>query len=134
MNGTARAHSFSTLQLDNPSPFNVALGTAVFDLTYQGVALGRGTSINTQLVPGKNNITLEGRLVPHSNPNELVVLGDLFTKYLNGDVALVKAQGVSTLQSDGTAISWLSQGLQALKIDVPFRAPVAVTPIRVCID
>lgn len=57
----------ATTELNNPSPFDVALGalncmvtdgdgshpisgTALFDLTYKGVALGTGTSHNTQLV------------------------------------------------------------------------------------
>ena len=74
------------VQLNNTSPFQVDLGTVVFNLTYENVFLGQGTSTNTQLVPGLNNITLNGRLVPHTDSNELTVMGDLFTKYLNGEV------------------------------------------------
>ncbi|KAH7108191.1 hypothetical protein BKA62DRAFT_764259 [Auriculariales sp. MPI-PUGE-AT-0066] len=120
----------ATTEMNNSSPFDVALGTTIFDLTYQGMALGRGTSTNTQLVPGLNNITLEGRLIPHTDENELVLTGDLFTKYLNGEAAPVQAKGVSTKQADGTDISWLSKGIQALTLNVPFQAPNAINPIR----
>lgn len=120
----------ATTEMNNPSPFDVALGTAIFDLTYKGVALGRGTSTDTQLVPGPNNITLQGRLVPHTDAEELKQMGELFTTYLNGEAAPVVAKGVSTKQADGTDITWLSQGLQSLVIDVPFKAPEAVDPIR----
>ncbi|KAF8524806.1 hypothetical protein BU17DRAFT_84312 [Hysterangium stoloniferum] len=115
--------------LNNSSPFLVDLGTTVFNLTYQGVFLGQGTGTKTIVAPGENNITLNGRLVPHNgSESELAVLGQLFSKYLNSDPATtVMARGVSTLQSDGIAISWLSKGLSSLALNVPF---VPATPIN----
>ena len=37
---------------------------------------------------------------------------------------------MSTLQDDGSSVSWLSQGLQQLQLSVPFKAPSAINPIR----
>jgi hypothetical protein len=100
----------------------------------EGVELGQGKGENVMLVPGENSVILNGVLTSHKdNPHDLTVLGDLFTKYLNGEAALVIAKGISTRQEDGTVISWLSQGLQALSLSVPFQAPVAIDPIKAII-
>jgi len=40
------------------------------------------------------------------------------------------ATGQSTLQSDNTTVSWLSQGLQSLILTVPFKAFTPIDPIR----
>jgi len=57
-------------------------------------------------------------------------VGKLFTQYLNGELSPVIAQGVSTLQADGSQISWLSAGLTQLKLNVPFQAPEPVNAIQ----
>ncbi|KAJ7928639.1 hypothetical protein B0H13DRAFT_1968281 [Mycena leptocephala] len=117
-------------QLTNPSPFSLNLGTVVFSLSYQNVDLGLGTSTDTIISPGLNNITLKGVLHSHSDPAELVQVSQLFTNYLNGVVSPVIATGVSTLQNDGSTVSWLSSGLQALKLSVPLVSPTPIDPIR----
>jgi hypothetical protein len=57
-------------------------------------------------------------------------MSELFTNYLNGDTSPVLATGLSTLQDDGTEISWLSQGLQSLKLNVPFKSFIPINPIK----
>ncbi|KAI0660249.1 hypothetical protein C8Q70DRAFT_914138 [Cubamyces menziesii] len=116
--------------LDNPSPFDVNLGTVVFDLLYQGINLGAGSSPNTTIAPGPNNITLSGRLVPQTEPSALASVSQLFTQYLNGENSDVVARGVSSTQNDGSAVAWLSAGLDALQLHVPFKAPSAISPIK----
>lgn len=117
-------------QLSNPSPFALNLGTVRFSLTYQGAYLGIGTGINTQIVPGNNNITLKGVLIPQTDPSSLAAVSQLFTNYINFESSPVIAAGQSTLQSDGTTISWLSQGLQALQLTVPFKSTSPINPIQ----
>ncbi|PPQ99716.1 hypothetical protein CVT24_009699 [Panaeolus cyanescens] len=119
-------------ELNNPSPFSLDLGTVVFELSYKNVPLGIGTGTNTIIAskPGTNDITLSGTLQPHTDPSELAIVSELFTNYLNGEASPVIAKGVSTLQPDGTAISWLSQGLQDLSLNVPFQAPGSIAPIK----
>lgn len=74
--------------------------------------------------PGAVNITLQGTLVPQSGATNLTVLSHLFTSYLNGQTSPVLALGRSALQpSTGLPISWLTQGLQSLRLFVPFRFP-----------
>ncbi|EIW52711.1 uncharacterized protein TRAVEDRAFT_134842 [Trametes versicolor FP-101664 SS1] len=116
--------------LNNPSPFDVNLGTVVFDLLYQGVNLGSGSSANTTIAPGPNNITLSGRLVPQTDPSALTSISQLFTQYLNGEQSDVIARGQSSIQNDGSAVSWLSVGLTALDLHVPFKAAQAINPIK----
>ncbi|KAF9245017.1 hypothetical protein BU15DRAFT_85819 [Melanogaster broomeanus] len=117
-------------QLTNPSPFALGLGTVVFDLSYQGVYLGTGTGTNTNLTPGNNSISLVGVLVPQTTPSNLAVISQLFTNYINSESSPVIAAGKSTLQTDGTSISWLSQGLQSLELTVPFQSLTPINPIR----
>jgi len=120
----------------------------VFDLLYDNVYLGQGTGTNTTIVsssdlilsakrahvtqvPGPNDIALSGRLIPHNgSESELAVVGQLFTQYINSDTSPVVAQGVSTLQNDNTSISWLSEGLQVLRLNVPFKSPTPINPIQ----
>ncbi|KAJ6593726.1 hypothetical protein B0H19DRAFT_32612 [Mycena capillaripes] len=116
--------------LTNPSPFALTLGTVVFSLSYNNVDLGLGTSTDTVITPGSNKITLMGYLHSHTDPSELAVVSTLFTNYLNGKVSPVIATGVSTLQNDNSSISWLSSGLQALKLNVPLVSPTPIDPIR----
>ncbi|KIK68835.1 hypothetical protein GYMLUDRAFT_34828 [Collybiopsis luxurians FD-317 M1] len=119
-------------ELTNPSPFTLDLGTVVFDLSYKGVFLGSGSGSNT-IINGatKSDITLSGVLVPQSGESNLTAVSELFTNYLNGDNSTVVATGRSTLQTDGTEISWLSQGLQALQLNVPFVLQSgAISPIK----
>lgn len=118
-------------QLSNQSPFQVDLGTTVFNLSYNGLFLGQGTSPATSLIPGDNNITLSGRLIPHNDSDsDLVSLGTLFTNYINSDMSIVTATGVSSTQSNGEEISWLSAGLQALSLPVPFVPATPINPIQ----
>ncbi|KAK7690332.1 hypothetical protein QCA50_006989 [Cerrena zonata] len=118
-------------QLTNPSPFTLDLGTVVFDLSYRNVRLGSGSSPNTKIATGNNTITLAGALEPHNSSSELSVVSELFTNYLNGVPSDVIATGKSTLQSDGTEIAWLSTGLSALSLHVPFASlDGALNPIQ----
>ncbi|CAK5281435.1 unnamed protein product, partial [Mycena citricolor] len=114
----------------NQSPFSLDLGTTVFELSYQNVPLGVGTSANTVIKPGSNTITLLGALQSHTNADDLSVVSGLFTRYLNNEISNVTATGVSTLQSDNSTISWLSVGLQALKLTVPLVSPTPIVPIN----
>ncbi|KAG2131418.1 uncharacterized protein EDB93DRAFT_1255529 [Suillus bovinus] len=117
-------------QLNNTSPFTLGLGTVVFDLVYQNVYLGTGTGFNTNIVPGPNNITLSGILVPQTTPANLAAVSQLFTNYINFESSPVIAMGKSTLQLDGSQISWLSQGLESLQLTVPFKSTTPINPIR----
>ncbi|KAH8979124.1 hypothetical protein EDB92DRAFT_1821158 [Lactarius akahatsu] len=121
----------AALKLKACSPFQLNLGTVVFNLFYNKVYLGQGVGTNTTIAPGPNDITLRGRLVPHNGSDtELAAIGQLFSRYINGDTSPVIAQGVSTLQNDNTSIFWLSEGLQALRLNVPFKSPTPINPLQ----
>ncbi|KAL1743139.1 hypothetical protein HDZ31DRAFT_83635 [Schizophyllum fasciatum] len=121
----------ATTQLNNPSPFHLNLGTVEFSLSYDGLDLGTGSQDNTVIVPGEDNqVALKGYLKRQEGDENLATLGRLFTNYINADMSYLKATGLSTRQSDGTEISWLSKGLQALTLTVPFVPKEAINPIK----
>ena len=68
--------------------------------------------------------------MPQTSPSGLAGVSQLFTNYLNAVNSPVIATGMSTLQADGTAISWLSAGIQALVLTVPFRPVAPINPIH----
>jgi len=78
---------------------------------------------------GLNNITLKGILVPARDSADLAKVSTLFTNYINGDVSTVIATGQSTLQNDGSVIQWLSDGLQVLRLQAPFKSFIPINPI-----
>ena len=45
-------------------------------------------------------------------------------------MSAVVAQGVSTVQNDNTDILWLSEGVQALRLNVPFKSLSPINPIQ----
>jgi len=120
----------TTTTLTNASPFTIDLGTVSFALSYQGVNLGTGSSTGVVISPGDNNVTLSGVMIHHTDSSELSEIGQLFTAYLNGDTAPVTAKGLSTMQDDGSRISWLSDGITALNLEVPLKAPNAINAIQ----
>lgn len=77
-----------------------------------------------------NHISLSGVLEPHNNSADLAIVSQLFTNYINDVNSEVVATGVSTLQSDGSTISWLSTALQNLNLDVPFKPLAPINPIQ----
>ncbi|EST10168.1 Protein of unknown function DUF3712 [Kalmanozyma brasiliensis GHG001] len=120
-----------TTSLVNPSPFGVQLGTLNLGLYYQGMFLGPATTSNLNVSAGRNVITLNGRLVPHTdNATELELLGQLFTGYINGETLPTQARGVSVQQANGDNVGWLSQGITALELQVPLKAPAPINPIK----
>jgi hypothetical protein len=113
------------------SPFQLALGTIVFDMFYQDMYLGTGSAPGVQLTTSTNDITLKGVLIKQYGSQNLTLLSQLFTNYLNHDLSPVKAIGRSAiLASDGSTISWLSDGLKSLTMNIPFRSPEPINPIR----
>jgi hypothetical protein len=117
-------------------------------LSYNDTFLGSGTGPNSKIVglthkstiikltvdckaPGPVNITLEGVLVPHNDSmDELASLSKLFTAYLNGDSSPVIASGRSVLlPPDNRSISWLSEGVTSLALNVPFKNPSIDGPL-----
>ncbi|KZT27986.1 hypothetical protein NEOLEDRAFT_1129882 [Neolentinus lepideus HHB14362 ss-1] len=118
-------------ELSNPSPFELSLGTIVFDLYYKSVFLGTGSGYNVEITPGPNDISLSGTLIPHNDTTELQIVSELFTNYLNGIASPVIAVGYATVEADGTPVSWLTAGLQDLQLTVPFkRLAGAISPIK----
>ena len=117
--------------VENPSAFRVDLGTVAFDLSYKGLYLGTGVGPGTVVQPGSNDVTLQGTLVRQEGADALATTSELFTKYLNGESADVVASGRSAVQADGSTVSWLSAGLEALALHVPFVHPGgAIAPIK----
>ncbi|KAJ8482152.1 hypothetical protein ONZ45_g15054 [Pleurotus djamor] len=85
---------------------------------------------STELTPGPVDVTLKGTLVPQTAASDLTVVSELFTRYLNSESSPVIATGRSTLQGDNSSISWLTDGLKSLKLEVPFKSSIPIDPIK----
>lgn len=118
-------------QLRNPSPFGIQLGTLNLGLYYKNMFLGDVQANNVNITQGLNSILIAGRLVPHTdNSTELDLLGELFTGYINGEAVPVEARGVSTALANGQTVTWLSEGIKALVVQVPLQSPIPIDPIK----
>ncbi|CAM0140292.1 hypothetical protein VKS41_005895 [Umbelopsis sp. WA50703] len=104
--------------LVNPSPIGVQLGTIQMNVGYQGVHLGLVEATNVNLVKGPNTLNLVGRMVPLTNPNDLNLAGQLFSNYLAGIPSNTTASGVSAAPDGVHPITWLSEGLESVQLDV----------------
>ncbi|KAG2175944.1 hypothetical protein INT44_000422 [Umbelopsis vinacea] len=108
--------------LTNPSSIGVYLGTIQLAIGYQGVYLGPVQASNVNLTSGDNNITLNGRLVPQTDPNNLNVVSDLFTRYIAGEISNTTATGVAAMPDGVNSISWLSEGFKTVQLNVGLAA------------
>jgi hypothetical protein len=108
--------------LTNPSSVGVYLGTIQLAIGYQGVYLGPVQASNVNLTSGDNNITLNGRLIPQTDPNNLNVVSDLFTRYIAGEVSNTTATGVAALPDGVNSVSWLSEGFKTVQLNVGLAA------------
>ena len=100
-----------TLLIDviNPSAFTISpLGTLHFLVSYQSVHIGDVYSYNTQLLPGKNSLTMDGTLLQSntSAENELIAL------FVAGQTALATA----TAASDASSVPLFNGGIQGLTL------------------
>ncbi|MCO5589830.1 hypothetical protein L7F22_043799 [Adiantum nelumboides] len=123
--------AIATSSLVNPSPFGVEVGTLNLGLYYKEHYVGPVSVDNLNLTAGINVVTLRGRVLPaQDNQTALNILGELFTNYINSDLSIVEARGISTTQANGDIISWLTVGLQELKAQIPFIPPEPINPIK----
>ncbi|KAL8279026.1 hypothetical protein RQP46_008484 [Phenoliferia psychrophenolica] len=120
----------ATTSLTNPSAFGIEIGTLSVDLYYEDLYLGPAqTAHPINLTAGHNNIALVGRLLPHTDdPAALAQLSTVFSNYLNGLPTPTKARGRSVSLPNGEVVGWLSQGIQALTLNVNLQSPTG--PIR----
>ncbi|KAF9156827.1 hypothetical protein BG015_000617 [Linnemannia schmuckeri] len=117
--------------MNNPSPIGMVLGTMVLDMFYQGTFLGQVTAQNAVLVGGSPSpLILEGILVRQTNQTDLDNISVLMSNFLGGKVTMTSARGVSVKPDGVTAVSWLSNGLLALTLNVPLVSPVPLNVIR----
>jgi hypothetical protein len=93
--------------------------------------LGSASASGVQLNTSTNVIPLSGVLVQQYGAHNLSLLSQLFTGYINHEMVPVTAVGKSAiLASDGSIISWLSDGLQSLSLDIPLQSAQPINPIR----
>lgn len=132
-NDPAGGISLQTLTtLYNPSPFSVELGYLHLALYYKGMYIGPASTAGpVNITSGINTVLLAGRMIPQNdNSTALGLVGEIFTKYLNGEVVPIIAQGESTTQVSGDNVGWLTNGFKALAIKVPLQAPAPIGPIK----
>ncbi|KAK3814249.1 MAG: hypothetical protein J3Q66DRAFT_315012 [Benniella sp.] len=117
--------------MNNPSPIGMVLGSMILDLYYEGTHLGQVTAKDAVLVGNSPSpLTLEGVLFRQTNQTDLDNVSVLMSNYLGGKVTMTSAKGVSVKPDGVNAVSWLSEGLLALTLNVPLQSPVPLNVIR----
>ncbi|KAK3847341.1 MAG: hypothetical protein J3R72DRAFT_431184 [Linnemannia gamsii] len=117
--------------MNNPSPIGMVLGTMVLDMFYQGTFLGQVTARNAVLVGGSPSpLILEGTLVRQTAQSDLDNVSVLMSNFLAGKVTMTSAKGVSVKPDGVNDVSWLSNGLLALTLNVPLQSPIPLNVIR----
>ncbi|KAJ2957136.1 hypothetical protein NQZ79_g7103 [Umbelopsis isabellina] len=108
--------------LTNPSTIGVYLGTINLDIGYQGVYLGPVSASGVNLTSGDNNITLNGRLIPQTDANNLNTISQLFSNYVAGVPSNTTATGVSAAPDGVHSINWLTEGFKTVQLNVALAA------------
>ncbi|KAF9930021.1 hypothetical protein FBU30_000934 [Linnemannia zychae] len=110
--------------MNNPSPIGMTLGSIVLDLFYNNTHLGQVTAQNATLLGGSESpLELEGVLFRQIEAKKLTDLSVMMSNYLGGKVTNTTAKGV-LVKPDGTnPVSWLSNGLTGLTLNVPLQSP-----------
>ncbi|KAG0367061.1 hypothetical protein BC939DRAFT_508430 [Gamsiella multidivaricata] len=118
--------------MNNPSPVGMVLGTMVLDMFYQNTYLGQVTAKNATLIGNSPSpLTLEGLLFHQTNQTDLDNVSTLMSNFLAEKVAMTTAKGVSVKPDGVNDVSWLSNGLLSLTLNVPLQSP---TPLNVIHD
>ncbi|RPD52770.1 hypothetical protein L227DRAFT_646291 [Lentinus tigrinus ALCF2SS1-6] len=110
----------ATTGLDNPSAYNVNLGTVVFDLSYKGLYLGTGSGANTVIKLGSNAVTLDGTLVPQrgsiqADGRAMMLTEESFDWVISGTNLSVAAIGISVPQIALSNKNVTLKGMNSLK-------------------
>ncbi|KAF9988168.1 hypothetical protein BGZ75_009865 [Mortierella antarctica] len=116
--------------MNNPSPIGLDLGTIGFDLFFNGTYLGQVQSKNAVLVgDSASTLALEGVLIRHTNQTDLDTVSLLMSNYLAGNSSMTIGKGVFVKPDGVNAVSWLSNGILALTLNVPLKPPTALNII-----
>ncbi|UJR07385.1 hypothetical protein I4U23_011671 [Adineta vaga] len=104
------------IEIDNPSIFNIDLGTLQFSLRYNDQTIGYVNSINSNVTLhfGSNAIPFSGELQSKS-PEAYKALSDVIENFLTGKTSRVSA--VAGLNA--TSYSLLANGMKGLSLVVP---------------
>jgi hypothetical protein len=105
--------------MENPSIFGIELGQLTFDIFYKDVKIVTANATDVNLVPGVNDLAMKGRMIPQSRSEDLVVVGKMFSDYINGRSSDMKVVGVAVRPTpDSKPISWLQAGFNGLTLNV----------------
>ncbi|KAJ3253976.1 hypothetical protein HDU77_004311 [Chytriomyces hyalinus] len=117
-------HVVTTAEVSNPSTITIDIGSAAFDLMYNGVVIGALGSSNTVLVPGANSLNLDGRM----KSGDSSLLSGLFTTFLTGGGLKATAVGKSSTVNNQQP-SWLNKAIKSLSLPVSLPSPQLSSPI-----
>ncbi|KAI9228049.1 MAG: hypothetical protein DHS80DRAFT_23677 [Piptocephalis tieghemiana] len=110
-----------TSSLVNPSPIGMEVGDMAFDITYRDMKIGEAEATSVNLLPGVNEIQMQGRMIPQSSSEGLDVVSDMFTRYMAGETSPMSCIGTRTRPNSlSPPLSWLQKGFAGMKLDVPF--------------
>ncbi|ORX81255.1 hypothetical protein K493DRAFT_342419 [Basidiobolus meristosporus CBS 931.73] len=117
---TGGIHLEASSTLFNPSNISLEVGVMRMGIFYQGVKMANVTAEDVRLYPGENTLNLSGSMLP-LDKKASAVASKFFSRYLSGEESIITVGGLE----NSSPIPWLDRAFQSLRVDVPFRAPVA---------
>lgn len=107
--------------IPSPSNLGIQLGTATFDIIYEGLLVGPVSANDLTLAPrATTNARLEGTIVEQRSQENLNTLGNLFSRFLADEDQTLQVRGkevISPAQPD-SPVDWLSAAFKQLTINV----------------
>jgi len=116
-------HLHAKVNVWNPAPVEMQVGTVHFAMAYQNITIGQAAS-NMALIPGSNIVEMEGVIGCDGtcSPRFREVLSAFFSAYMQGnDDLMIQASGLGSVVN-GTEYGWLNRALQSMVLAVPFEA------------
>eukprot|EP00004_Rigifila_ramosa_P020511 TRINITY_DN5328_c0_g2_i1.p1 TRINITY_DN5328_c0_g2~~TRINITY_DN5328_c0_g2_i1.p1 ORF type:complete len:1056 (-),score=252.08 TRINITY_DN5328_c0_g2_i1:160-3093(-) len=96
--------------IENPTVAEMSLGDVEFLLLFNGTVIGTATVPSLSLLRGANSVSLSGEIRPA--PEDLGVVGVLFSQYIAGLPSNVTVRGVSS----SLGVAWLNTAVSTMEI------------------
>jgi hypothetical protein len=109
----------ASASMGNPSPFGIVIGDLTFDIYYEDIRMATANATQVTIVPGTNDLTMNGRALPQANNNDLERLSVMLSNFVTGKPSNLRVVGVE-VRPNATAkpISWLQRGFAGTTMEV----------------
>ncbi|KAJ9081907.1 hypothetical protein DSO57_1009898 [Entomophthora muscae] len=103
--------------LMNPTNTTLSTGAVNYAMEYSGLQVSLVQTNDLHLVPGANVMKLKGRMLPQHTDENLEIVSEFISKFLQGKTLDLKVRGLGVQP----AVSWLNDAISHHLVVVPFK-------------